>query len=216
MSTPEDIQQWHVTEPYVDLHCGLGEGPYYEKATQTLRFVDIKGKRIHTVSVTDGPASLTTLQLDERPTVTANVAGLDPQQKLLVGLKYGIALLDRPTGRYEYLARFTPAADNARLRSNDGAADPHGRFWLGTMTDFDLGDFQPEGKPPSPPPPIPSASLTPPRLPLPLHPHLPLHPPFPHPHQPHHPQLGRLVPRPPHHVLHALVGAHRLRHRLRP
>lgn len=152
MSTPEDIQQWHVTEPYVDLHCGLGEGPYYEKATQTLRFVDIKEKRIHTVSVTDGPASLTTLQLDERPTVTANVAGLDPQQKLLVGLKYGIALLDRPTGRYEYLARFTPAADNARLRSNDGAADPHGRFWLGTMTDFDLGDFQPEGKPPSPPP----------------------------------------------------------------
>lgn len=155
MSTPEDIQQWHVTEPYVDLHCGLGEGPYYEKATRTLRFVDIKEKRIHTVSVTDGPASLTTLQLDERPTVTANVAGLDPQQKLLVGLKYGIALLDRPTGRYEYLARFTPAADNARLRSNDGAADPHGRFWLGTMTDFDLGDFQPEGKPPSPPPPFP-------------------------------------------------------------
>lgn len=150
MSTPKDIQQWHVTEPYVDLHCGLGEGPYYEKATQTLRFVDIKKKRIHTVSVTDGPASLTTLQLDERPTVTANVAGLDPQQKLLVGLKYGIALLDRPTGRYEYLARFTPAADNARLRSNDGAADPNGRFWLGTMTDFDLGDFQPEGKPPFP------------------------------------------------------------------
>jgi sugar lactone lactonase YvrE len=145
MATPEDIQQWHVTEPYVDLHCGLGEGPYYEKATKTLRFVDIKKNQLHTVSVTGGPASLTTLQLDERPTVTANVAGLDPQQKLLVGLKYGIALLDRPTGRYEYLSRFA-AADNARLRSNDGAADPHGRFWLGTMTDFGLGDFQPEGK----------------------------------------------------------------------
>src|SRR5699024_5516226 len=40
--------------------------------------------------------------------------------------------------------------NNERLRSNDGAADPQGRFWLGSMTDFGLGEFQSEGEPLSP------------------------------------------------------------------
>ncbi len=30
-------QEWKVDEPYLNLHCSLGEGPYYEKATNTLR-----------------------------------------------------------------------------------------------------------------------------------------------------------------------------------
>ncbi|KAJ3474166.1 hypothetical protein NLG97_g9961 [Lecanicillium saksenae] len=34
---------------------------------------------------------------------------------------------------------------NERVRSNDGYADPLGRFLLGSMTDFGLGPFQPEG-----------------------------------------------------------------------
>lgn len=149
-SKNESFQEWRVTEPYLDLHCQLGEGPYFEKATNSLRFVDIKNKEIHTVSLTEGPGSLKTLKLDVAPTVTANIEGLDHQDKILVGLKYGLALLDRKTGRYEYLTRF--ATDDAeakaaeRTRSNDGAVDPHGRFWLGTMTDFGLGDFKPEGE----------------------------------------------------------------------
>jgi sugar lactone lactonase YvrE len=53
-------------------------------------------------------------------------------------------VLDRKTSQYEYVARFAPS-DNERLRSNDGAADPHGRFWLGTMSDIGL-DLQPEGE----------------------------------------------------------------------
>ncbi|KAK0646003.1 regucalcin [Cercophora newfieldiana] len=140
----QEIQHWHVTKPYVDLHCALGEGPYFEKATNTLRFVDIKKKQVHTVSLSEGPDSLRTVQLDVPVTVTANIQGRAPQDQILVGLKYGIAVLDRKTGKYEYLTKFAEQ-DNARLRSNDGAADPHGRFWLGTMTDFGLGDFEPEG-----------------------------------------------------------------------
>ena len=139
-------QQWRVAEPYLNLHCQLGEGPYYEQTTNTLRFVDIKGKQIHTVSLSEGPDSVKTVQLDVPVTVTADVEGVDPREKILVGLKYGIALLDRATGRYKYLTKFAASDDNARLRSNDGAVDPHGRFWLGTMTDFGLGDFKPEGK----------------------------------------------------------------------
>lgn len=147
MATGGNFQEWNVEEPYLNLHCKLGEGPYFEKATNTLRWVDIIGQRVHTVSLTEGPGSVKTIQLDTPVTVTADVEGLDPRDKILIGVKFGIALLDRKTGKYEYVARFASAdgQENDRLRSNDGAVDPHGRFWLGAMTDFGKGDVQPEG-----------------------------------------------------------------------
>lgn len=143
----EHFEEWTVDEPYLNLHCKLGEGPYYEEATHSLRFVDIINKRVHSVSLAEGPGSLNTIQLDVPVTVTADVEGVSPRDKILIGVKYGIALLDRNTGEYEYLYRFAAAdgAENPRLRSNDGNVDPHGRFWLGSMTDFGLGDIQAEG-----------------------------------------------------------------------
>ncbi len=146
MADQPEIQQWHVTKPYLNLHCQLGEGPYFEAAANALRFVDIKKKQIHTVSLNEGPDSVTTIQLDVPVTVTANVEGYEPADKILIGLKYGVALLDRKTGQYEYLTKFNDGEDNQRLRSNDGGVDPHGRFWVGTMTDFGLGPFEPEGE----------------------------------------------------------------------
>ncbi|KAK3313834.1 hypothetical protein B0H66DRAFT_363354 [Apodospora peruviana] len=144
--TTEQFQEWEVKEPFLDMHCHLGEGPYFEKATNTLRFVDIKQKRIHTVSLSDTDKKVETLQLDVPVTVTANVEGLDPREKLLVGVKFGLALLDRKTGAYEYISRFSDeTGEGERTRSNDGEVDPHGRFWIGTMTDFGLGDFEAEG-----------------------------------------------------------------------
>ncbi len=140
----ETLQTWQVSEPYINLHCLLGEGPYYEEATNSLRFVDIKKNRLHSVSLDEGPASLATLELDVPIGVTADIEGHDPREKLLVGLKYGLAVLDRKSGKYEYITRFSDSGDNVRIRSNDGAVDPHGRFWLGTMTDFTY-DLLPEG-----------------------------------------------------------------------
>ncbi|CAM1505249.1 Fc.00g108860.m01.CDS01 [Cosmosporella sp. VM-42] len=138
------LQQWTVEKPWLETHCLLGEGPFYEKATKTVRFVDIRKKQLHTVSVAGGLSSLQTIQLDVCPTVTANIAGVDPEDKILLGMKFGVAVLDRKTGEYELLDKFNEP-HNERVRSNDGAADPHGRFWLGSMTDFGLGAFQAEG-----------------------------------------------------------------------
>ncbi|KAI5867991.1 hypothetical protein GGS23DRAFT_6113 [Durotheca rogersii] len=176
-SPTTEFQQWHVTEPFLHLRCGLGEGPYYEAATHRLRFVDIKKKRVHSVDLSrplgdprgydaDEPTTTTatatatgggggglppsptveTIQLDCPVTVTADIEGVDPRERFVIGAKYGIAALDRRTGEYRYVARFRGAAedDDERLRSNDGAVDPHGRFWLGTMTDIGL-DLRPEG-----------------------------------------------------------------------
>ena len=84
-------------------------------------------------------------------TVTADIEGVDPAEKLLVGLKYGLAVLDRQTGEYEYLSGGKYGGgegegDVERTRGNDGEVDPHGRFWVGTMTDFGRGDFADEGE----------------------------------------------------------------------
>ncbi|KAM4057123.1 SMP-30/Gluconolaconase/LRE-like domain-containing protein [Hirsutella rhossiliensis] len=136
--------KWTVESPWLELHCALGEGPFYEKAAHAIRFVDIKKKQVHTVSLDQGLSSLQTIQLDVCPTVTSDIQGVDPRERILLGVKHGVAILHRETGTYEMLARFGEP-DNERLRSNDGACDPHGRFWLGSMTDFGLGEMQPEG-----------------------------------------------------------------------
>lgn len=140
-----ELEQWTVEKPWLEMRCALGEGPFYEKETNSIRFVDIKKKQLHTVSLAEGASSLQTIQLDICPTVTSDIEGVDPRERILLGVKYGVAVLDRRTGEYEILRRFSEPR-NERLRSNDGAADPHGRFWLGSMTDFGLGEFQPEGK----------------------------------------------------------------------
>ncbi|KAH8653409.1 regucalcin [Xylariales sp. PMI_506] len=147
MSVKPALQEWEVKEPWIKLHCALGEGPYYEKATHSLRFVDIIKKRLHAVDLTQGPASLSTQELGVRVGVTADIEGVDPRDTVLVGAKGGLALLHRKSGEIEYITKFASEGqeDNARIRANDGAVDPHGRFWLGSMTDFDLGPIQPEG-----------------------------------------------------------------------
>ncbi|KAL2262538.1 hypothetical protein VTK26DRAFT_1017 [Humicola hyalothermophila] len=144
MAENKGFQQWQVDAPYLETHCELGEGPYYEPASKTLRFVDIIKKQLHTVSLTEGPPSLKTTQFDESVSVTADIEGRDPQEAILIGVKQGLAVLDRKTGKYEYLAKYDEA-NAPRIRSNDGAVDPNGRFWLGTMTDFNMGPFRPEG-----------------------------------------------------------------------
>lgn len=141
-----EFETWTVTQPWLDISCGLGEAPYYEAATNTLRFVDIIKKRLHTVSLTEGPSSLKTLQLDIPFGVTADIKGVDPAKKILAGGKHGIYILDRESGKYELLKRFYDSEEkDDRLRSNDGAVDPQGRFWIGTMNDFHVGEPQAEG-----------------------------------------------------------------------
>ncbi|VUC32025.1 unnamed protein product [Clonostachys rosea] len=136
------FQEWESNQPWLDIRCSLGEGPFFEEGSGTVRFLDIKQKRIHQASLKDGISSLKTIQLDVAPTVTCNIAGVKPNDRILIAVKTGIAILDWKTGQYEVIGTFPP---NRRLRSNDGSADPQGRFWVATMTDFEFGECKPEG-----------------------------------------------------------------------
>jgi sugar lactone lactonase YvrE len=105
-------------EVCIDVRCRLGEGPRWDGASGTLLFVDIIGRTLY---CWDG-ASLDEQRFDEYVGCVAPTAEGD----VVVGLASRVALAS--TG--ETLARFPHAAD---VRANDGACDPDGRLWVGTM-----------------------------------------------------------------------------------
>jgi len=153
-----ELETWTVTEPFLHINCNLGEGPHHEPATNTLRFVDIIEKALHTVSLSEGASSLKTLTLPFSIGSTADIEGVDPSKKILVGSKSGVGILDRETGELELLKKYYDGEDaiekaevlgdgvkEERMRGNDGSVDPQGRFWIGTMTDFWVGDVFDEG-----------------------------------------------------------------------
>jgi len=95
------IKKWIVTEPYLDIRCGLGAKDHiYEATTNTLHFADIKKKQLHTVDLAIGPESLKTLQLDTPVGVTAGIEDVDLSKRILVRGKSGICVLDRETGKW--------------------------------------------------------------------------------------------------------------------
>lgn len=143
-----ELQRWEIQEPYLSPNGDLLEGPFYEPENNCLRFVDIIQRKLHVIDIAEGPSSLKTIDFDIPVGVTADIEGVDSKDKILIGGKAGIAILDRSTGKYEYIKRFYDDADEARddrIRSNDGNVDSEGRMWIATMTDFHAEPCKPEG-----------------------------------------------------------------------
>lgn len=143
------IQKWEVTEPYLDLHCSLGEGAHYEESTNSLRFVDIKQRKLHTVDLSKGPSSLVTKEFTVPVCFTADIKGVDPTEKIIVGGKNGVYILDRGSGDLKLIKNFCDATGDEertlRTRCNDGGVDSSGRLWFGTMNDFNFEPPKAEG-----------------------------------------------------------------------
>lgn len=143
-----ELQKWVVEEPYLKVGGDLLEGPHYEPENNRIRFVDIIQRKLHLIDIAKGASSLETQEFDIPVGVTVDIDGVDNKEKILIGGKTGIAILDRSTGKYEYLKRFYEDADatrDDRIRSNDGNVDSEGRMWIGTMTDFHAAPCLPEG-----------------------------------------------------------------------
>jgi sugar lactone lactonase YvrE len=52
-------------QPYLELDCALGEGPFYEEGTGVLRFLDIIKNEMHTVNLQQGVESHKVVQLED-------------------------------------------------------------------------------------------------------------------------------------------------------
>ena len=102
----------------------LGEGPRWDAAGRRLLAVDIEGRVLHRLDPATGEDR--PLELDERIGVATPVEG----GGLLLALERRLALLDEATERLRTVAEL-PHGEG--VRTNDGACDPAGRFFVGTM-----------------------------------------------------------------------------------
>jgi sugar lactone lactonase YvrE len=103
----------------------LGEGPFYDRDSRTLYWVDIIAREAWSLNL----ASAATRKWHFDRPVTAVV----PRAKggLLVAKADGLVFLDPETGNEESFV--APEGNVAGNRSNEARVDPEGRFWLGTM-----------------------------------------------------------------------------------
>jgi sugar lactone lactonase YvrE len=108
-----------------DLKCAIGEGLFWDDATQALYFVDIPAGRLYRRA--DGDGALTSWSFDE----PLGCLALDRSGRAVLALKSGIARVDLDSG--ERTAISGPEPGRPQNRYNDGAIDRQGRFWIGSM-----------------------------------------------------------------------------------
>ena len=105
----------------------LGEGPLWNARQQALYWLDIKQSQLFSYA----PAQNEVKCYDVHPALTA--FGFCADGRLITAGLGGFAFWDATTGRLEALG--DPEADRPATRFNDGAVDPGGRFWAGTMNE---------------------------------------------------------------------------------
>ena len=103
----------------------IGEGPRWNAAEQRLYWVDfIENQNIHSWH----PAMQDLRTYGTELPVTA--LGFRRTGDLIVATRGQIATFDLATGE---LSSFASVVSGPSLRLNDGAVDPRGRFWVGSM-----------------------------------------------------------------------------------
>ncbi|KAJ9656004.1 rRNA-processing protein cgr1 [Neophaeococcomyces mojaviensis] len=129
------IEQWKVSEPYVPINSHEME--------------DINSSKLYLIDLNKGPSSLREIDTGMPIGVTADIEGVDSSRVVLAGAKDGVTKFDLETGQHEYIAKFwsgAEAEDKARrMRSNDGAVDSAGRFWVEAFDDPEISEPKDEG-----------------------------------------------------------------------
>jgi sugar lactone lactonase YvrE len=108
-------------EPVGDVVAELGEGPCW--ADGTVLWVDIPGGRLHRTD----PGSGQTATIDLGPPVSAVLPTADGE--VLVSRQDRLVILGDNGAERTVVAISPPPA----VRFNDGATDPQGRVWIGSM-----------------------------------------------------------------------------------
>ncbi|KAF2752222.1 SGL-domain-containing protein [Sporormia fimetaria CBS 119925] len=134
-----EIKKYEIKEPWIRVHCALGEGPFWEDRTNTLRFIDIEKQELHRVDLSVGPPSYKLVKkMDISMGCTADIEG--NEKEFIFGGKYGYGICNLETGEYKWVKKVWSEEEVKdgkpdRMRGNDGAVDSQGRFWVGFMND---------------------------------------------------------------------------------
>ena len=103
----------------------LGEGPLWHTARHSFFWVDIDGRSFHEYKWPEG--TVQNWQLENRVSLLIEHA----DGNLVLGLQGGLAYYDLATSTMTPLLEIEKEITNNR--TNDGACDPQGRIWVGTM-----------------------------------------------------------------------------------
>jgi sugar lactone lactonase YvrE len=106
----------------VSANAKLAEGPRWDAAARRLLWVDIEGCKLHVLEAGEDRA----IGLD----AMVGAAAPTSSGAVLVALADRLALVDLADESVRTLVRLPHGPG---LRSNDGACDAAGRFWIGTM-----------------------------------------------------------------------------------
>ncbi|MBN1219400.1 MAG: SMP-30/gluconolactonase/LRE family protein [Anaerolineae bacterium] len=105
----------------------LGEGPLWHPDEQALYWVDIDGRCFHRFFPDTGQHNVFEVGLP------IGVLAFRAAGGLVMATKDGFAFWDETTEALQFIA--DPEADRPEARFNDGAVDPQGRFWAGTISE---------------------------------------------------------------------------------
>jgi sugar lactone lactonase YvrE len=117
-----------MVELALEAHAALGEGPRWDARIERLLWVDIEGCSLHVFDPATGNDASTPL-----PAKVGSAAPTGDPDRVLVALADRLAIVDVRSGELEPLVDLPHAHPD--VRANDGAVDPAGRFWIGTMAD---------------------------------------------------------------------------------
>jgi sugar lactone lactonase YvrE len=105
--------------------CHLGEGPTYDRATDTAWWFDILEGRLFEARLADGE-----VRVHQLGRMASALARVDARRQLVVA-EDGLYIRSTADGA---LTLYCPLeADNPATRSNDARVHPCGTFWIGTM-----------------------------------------------------------------------------------
>jgi sugar lactone lactonase YvrE len=111
-------------EVALDAQADLGEGPWWDQEGGELLWVDVFAGRIHRFNPLSG-------QNDSF--AVGQPVGMVARRRsggLVCAVRDGIGFVDIDGGRFSIVKEIEALVDN---RMNDGACDPAGRLWAGTM-----------------------------------------------------------------------------------
>jgi sugar lactone lactonase len=105
--------------------CALGEGPSFDRRTNTLFWFDINNSNLHAFDFTAQEESVTSL-----PFMASAIFSVDNARQLILS-EHGLYARNRATGALTM--HCAVEAQNKLTRSNDARAHPCGAIWFGTM-----------------------------------------------------------------------------------
>jgi sugar lactone lactonase YvrE len=115
-----------AVELVCDARMELGEGPIWDHRRKRLVFVDIHREQVHEFDPVTGHHRVLSMG------TPVSAVGLADAGDWVAAAAGGFVRIDPVTGRLTEIVQVEAAS--RRTRMNDGAVDPSGRFWAGTMS----------------------------------------------------------------------------------